>query len=76
MLMLICIVHVTDIRKQEEVLQESHMMIPDSKSRLEKVIMELITIMVGYHTHMLSSLLMDVSHCYGYNPTAERRIRQ
>lgn len=36
-----------DIRKQEEVLQESYMMIPDSKSRLEKVISELITIIVS-----------------------------
>eukprot|EP00598_Pedospumella_elongata_P001524 CAMPEP_0184979120 /NCGR_PEP_ID=MMETSP1098-20130426/9482_1 /TAXON_ID=89044 /ORGANISM="Spumella elongata, Strain CCAP 955/1" /LENGTH=135 /DNA_ID=CAMNT_0027502389 /DNA_START=37 /DNA_END=444 /DNA_ORIENTATION=- len=34
-----------DIRKQEEVLQESYMMIPDSKSRLEKVILELVGIL-------------------------------
>ena len=37
----------TDIRKQEEVLQESYMMIPDSKSRLEKVILELVGILVS-----------------------------
>lgn len=30
-----------DIRKQEEVLQESYMMVPDSKARLETVIEEL-----------------------------------
>eukprot|EP00752_Nemacystus_decipiens_P003388 g3135.t1 len=30
-----------DIRKQEEVLQESYMMIPDSKSRLAKVLEEM-----------------------------------
>jgi tubulin-specific chaperone A len=30
-----------DIRKQEEVLQESYMMIPDSKARLEAVVEEL-----------------------------------
>jgi vacuolar-type H+-ATPase catalytic subunit A/Vma1 len=30
-----------DIRKQEEVLQESYMMVPDSKSRLEKALGEL-----------------------------------
>lgn len=30
-----------DIRKQEEVLQESYMMIPDSKSRLSKVLEEM-----------------------------------
>eukprot|EP01035_Chromulina_nebulosa_P032480 gene32480-43397_t len=30
-----------DIRKQEEVLQESYMMIPDSKSRLEQTIEDL-----------------------------------
>eukprot|EP01032_Pedospumella_encystans_P025871 gene25871-29226_t len=34
-----------DIRKQEEVLQESYMMIPDSKSRLEKVVLELVGIL-------------------------------
>jgi len=30
-----------DIRKQEEVLQESYMMIPDSKTRLEATLVEL-----------------------------------
>ena len=30
-----------DIRKQEEVLQESYMMVPDSKSRLETAIADL-----------------------------------
>eukprot|EP00903_Cladosiphon_okamuranus_P014537 g13484.t1 len=30
-----------DIKKQEEVLQESYMMIPDSKSRLAKVLEEM-----------------------------------
>ena len=30
-----------DIRKQEEVLQESYMMVPDSKNRLETAINEL-----------------------------------
>jgi len=30
-----------DIRKQEEVLQESYMMVPDSKTRLEAVMEEL-----------------------------------
>ncbi len=30
-----------DIRKQEEVLQESYMMVPDSKARLESAIEEL-----------------------------------
>jgi len=30
-----------DIRKQEEVLQESYMMIPDSKARLESTLVEL-----------------------------------
>lgn len=30
-----------DIRKQEEVLQESYMMVPDSKSRLERALTEL-----------------------------------
>ena len=30
-----------DIRKQEEVLQESYMMVPDSKSRLERALGEL-----------------------------------
>ena len=30
-----------DIRKQEEVLQESYMMVPDSKARLEAAIEEL-----------------------------------
>ena len=33
--------HVLDIRKQEEVLQESYMMIPDSKNRLGKAVDEL-----------------------------------
>ena len=37
----------TDIRKQEEVLQESYMMIPDSQSRLEAAIMELSTLLVS-----------------------------
>ena len=35
-----------DIRKQEEVLQESYMMIPDSKSRYEASIAELSNILV------------------------------
>jgi hypothetical protein len=35
-----------DIRKQEEVLQESYMMIPDSKSRLEKAVLDLANIVV------------------------------
>lgn len=42
-----CAIAFTDIRKQEEVLQESYMMIPDSKSRLEKVILELVGILVS-----------------------------
>jgi len=32
---------VTNIRKQEEVLQESYMMIPDSKARLEATLADL-----------------------------------
>jgi hypothetical protein len=38
---------VTDIRKQEEVLQESYMMVPDSKSRLEASIADLQGILVS-----------------------------
>eukprot|EP00595_Chromulina_sp_UTEXLB2642_P000191 CAMPEP_0196762550 /NCGR_PEP_ID=MMETSP1095-20130614/2260_1 /TAXON_ID=96789 ORGANISM="Chromulina nebulosa, Strain UTEXLB2642" /NCGR_SAMPLE_ID=MMETSP1095 /ASSEMBLY_ACC=CAM_ASM_000446 /LENGTH=105 /DNA_ID=CAMNT_0042113785 /DNA_START=33 /DNA_END=347 /DNA_ORIENTATION=- len=34
-----------DIRKQEEVLQESYMMIPDSKRRLEAAIEELQSVL-------------------------------
>jgi hypothetical protein len=36
----------SDIRKQEEVLQESYMMVPDSKKRLETAIDDLANIMV------------------------------
>jgi tubulin-specific chaperone A len=36
-----------DIRKQEEVLQESYMMVPDSKNRLEVAINELEKIKVN-----------------------------
>jgi hypothetical protein len=36
----------TDIRKQEEVLGESYMMIPDSKSRLEKAVLDLANVVV------------------------------
>lgn len=35
-----------DIRKQEEVLQESYMMIPDSKTRLERAMEELESLYV------------------------------
>lgn len=35
------------IRKQEEVLQESYMMIPDSKSRLEKAFEDLRDLLVS-----------------------------
>lgn len=37
-----------DIRKQEEVLQESYMMVPDSKNRLETAINELEKLKVNY----------------------------
>lgn len=46
-----------DIRKQEEVLQESYMMIPDSKSRLEKVVAELIDIVVSILLRLFKYLL-------------------
>lgn len=36
-----------DIRKQEEVLQESYMMVPDSKGRCESSIADLVTILVS-----------------------------
>ncbi len=36
-----------DIRKQEEVLQESYMMVPDSKSRLERALTELNDLVVS-----------------------------
>jgi tubulin-specific chaperone A len=38
---------VYDIRKQEEVLQESYMMVPDSKARYEASIAELSNILVS-----------------------------
>lgn len=38
---------VSDIRKQEEVLQESYMMVPDSKNRLEQSIGELSQLLVS-----------------------------
>ena len=37
-----------DIRKQEEVLQESYMMVPDSNARLEAAIMQLSTVLVCF----------------------------
>lgn len=37
---------ILDIRKQEEVLQESYMMVPDSKNRLEQSIGELAQLLV------------------------------
>ena len=36
-----------DIRKQEEVLKESYMMVPDSKSRLERALTELNDLVVS-----------------------------
>ena len=36
-----------DIRKQEEVLGESYMMVPDSKNRLEAALFELANIIVS-----------------------------
>ena len=36
-----------DIRKQEEVLGESYMMIPDSKARCEASVGELFALLVG-----------------------------
>ena len=36
-----------DIRKQEEVLGESYMMIPDSKNRLETAVFELANLIVS-----------------------------
>ncbi len=36
----------SDIRKQQEVLQESYMMVPDSKSRLRDAIEELSNLVV------------------------------
>lgn len=38
-----------DIRKQEEVLQESYMMVPDSNARLETAIAELSNLLVRLH---------------------------
>lgn len=37
-----------DIRKQEEVLGESYMMIPDSKNRLETAVFELANLIVSF----------------------------
>jgi tubulin-specific chaperone A len=43
-----------DIRKQEEVLQESYMMIPDSKSRLQRGIEDLKAFMVRFPATFLT----------------------
>ena len=51
----------TDIRKQEEVLQESYMMVPDSQTRLEKALGELSESWVRFFSHLSvksSSLLI------------------
>ena len=38
---------ILDIRKQEEVLQESYMMVPDSKGRCESSMADLASILVS-----------------------------
>ena len=53
-----------DIRKQEEVLQESYMMVPDSKGRFETSIFELSNTLVR-HPHIAQTLLYYYhSHTY------------
>jgi len=42
-------IEIVDIRKQEEVLQESYMMIPDSRRRLEAAIDDLREIKVSIY---------------------------
>lgn len=46
------------IRKQEEVLQESYMMIPDSKSRLEKAFEDLRDLLVNFDIAQLMTILL------------------
>lgn len=49
-----------DIKKQEEVLQESYMMVPDSKGRLEKSILALSELLVSCGNTFFLPLLI----CY------------
>ena len=50
---------ISDIRKQEEVLQESYMMIPDSKARLEKTVTTLAELVVSLvETHIVVQITM------------------
>lgn len=46
-----------DIRKQEEVLQESYMMVPDSKSRLERALGELSELLVSLFVNSCVEIL-------------------
>jgi hypothetical protein len=49
-----------DIRKQEEVLQESYMMVPDSKARLEIAIEELKTAIAGCDSEADNAMITEV----------------
>ena len=51
-----------DVKKQEEVLQESYMMVPDSKGRLEKTIVTLADIMV-FIDHMVEYFNCKLLYC-------------
>ena len=46
-LIYVTICGIPDIRKQQEVLQESYMMVPDSKGRLRDAIEELTNLVVS-----------------------------
>ena len=49
-----------DIRKQEEVLQESYMMVPDSKARLEIAIEELKAAIAGCDSEADNAMITEV----------------
>eukprot|EP00600_Ochromonadales_sp_CCMP1393_P007805 CAMPEP_0174962416 /NCGR_PEP_ID=MMETSP0004_2-20121128/4771_1 /TAXON_ID=420556 /ORGANISM="Ochromonas sp., Strain CCMP1393" /LENGTH=85 /DNA_ID=CAMNT_0016210945 /DNA_START=289 /DNA_END=546 /DNA_ORIENTATION=+ len=65
-----------DIRKQEDVLQESYMMIPDSKSRLEKSIHELTSMVreISADPELDATILGEAEEIIATNTPAEEEI--
>ncbi|KAJ1436176.1 tubulin binding cofactor A-domain-containing protein [Ochromonadaceae sp. CCMP2298] len=65
-----------DIRKQEEVLQESYMMIPDSKARLEKTILDLMGMVeeMAGNAEVEGTLLAEAHAMIAQNAIVEEEI--